>query len=161
MILPYLNPLRLKDGPIPVPMALTRSFNSWLAKALAKGIPSLFRILPRRGKTAWFLLLRPCLAEPPAPSPSTRKSSVSSTFVLLQSANFPGKFSRRVEADLRFTSLTASRLAWRARAANTIRPTMASAAVLLAFSQLSSAGRTELSTCAVISVLFSRSLVCP
>src|SRR4026208_293700 len=32
-------------------------------------------ILPRRGSTAWIFLSRPCLAEPPAESPSTRKIS--------------------------------------------------------------------------------------
>ena len=32
-------------------------------------------ILPRSGRTAWSVRSRPCLAEPPAESPSTRKSS--------------------------------------------------------------------------------------
>ncbi len=36
---------------------------------------STFRILPRSGSTAWFFRARPCLAEPPAESPSTMKSS--------------------------------------------------------------------------------------
>ena len=36
---------------------------------------SVFNTLPRNGKIAWNLRSRPCLAEPPAESPSTRKSS--------------------------------------------------------------------------------------
>ena len=35
-----------------------------------------FRILPRRGRMAWVVRSRACLAEPPAESPSTMNSSV-------------------------------------------------------------------------------------
>ena len=38
---------------------------------------STLMILPRSGSTAWVLRSRPCLAEPPAESPSTMKSSAS------------------------------------------------------------------------------------
>ena len=40
-----------------------------------------------------MLLLRPCLADPPAESPSTMNSSVSSRSVDLQSASLPGRLS--------------------------------------------------------------------
>src|ERR1700740_874917 len=36
---------------------------------------STLRILPRSGSTAWNSRLRPCLAEPPAESPSTMNNS--------------------------------------------------------------------------------------
>jgi hypothetical protein len=42
---------------------------------LSKRARSTFRILPRSGRTAWLSRLRPCLAEPPAESPSTMKIS--------------------------------------------------------------------------------------
>src|SRR5258706_14083856 len=48
------------------------------------------RILPRSGRIAWKLRSRPCLAEPPAESPSTRYSSVSLGSETEQSASFPG-----------------------------------------------------------------------
>ena len=34
-----------------------------------------FKTFPRKGNIAWNLRSRPCFAEPPAESPSTRKSS--------------------------------------------------------------------------------------
>ena len=148
-------------SPAPVPIADTRSASSVLAITFEKASPSALRILPRKGSTACVLLSRPCLAEPPAESPSTMNSSVSSKFVDLQSASLPGRLSRRPPAVLRLTSLTASRDASRALADNTIRPTMASAAEVLLFSQVSRAGRTNDSTTAVSSGLLSRSLVCP
>ena len=72
-------------------------------------------ILPRSGRIAWFDLSRACLAEPPAESPSTMKSSVSSGSRIWQSANFfamppPNAPFRRVRS-------RALRAAWRARAA--------------------------------------------
>ena len=51
----------------------------------------MFKILPRRGKIAWKRLSRPCLALPPAESPSTMKISDSLGSLELQSANLPGK----------------------------------------------------------------------
>ncbi len=61
-------------SPAPVPMAETRSFSSALVSTLFRAKPSELRILPRSGSTAWVRLLRPCLAEPPALSPSTMNS---------------------------------------------------------------------------------------
>ena len=65
---------------------------------------STLRSLPRRARIAWTLESRPCLAEPPAESPSTRNSSVSSLDLLRQSASLPGRllpsrlFLRRVSS---------------------------------------------------------------
>ena len=47
--------------------------------------------MPHSGKIAWYLLSLPCFALPPAESPSTIYTSHSSAFLLLQSANFPGR----------------------------------------------------------------------
>ena len=49
-----------------------------------------FKILPRNGRIAWLRRSRPCLAEPPAESPSTRNNSVSAGSSLVQSASLPG-----------------------------------------------------------------------
>ena len=51
---------------------------------------STFRILPLSGRTAWRFLSRPCFAEPPAESPSTRKISLSAGSFSEQSASLPG-----------------------------------------------------------------------
>ena len=51
---------------------------------------NVFKIFPLRGKTAWFSLFLPCLAEPPAESPSTINNSVPSCLEFWQSANLPG-----------------------------------------------------------------------
>ena len=64
---------------------------------------STLRILPRRGSTAWVRLLRACLVDPPAESPSTRKISVSALLVEEQSASLPGSVDL-VSTDLRRTS---------------------------------------------------------
>ncbi len=55
-----------------------------------------FKILPRKGSTAWVARSRACLAEPPAESPSTRKISVPCDEPAAQSASLPGKRSLRV-----------------------------------------------------------------
>ena len=52
---------------------------------------STLRILPRIGRIAWVRWSRPCLAGPPAESPSTMKSSHSSGLVDWQSASLPGR----------------------------------------------------------------------
>ena len=89
------------------------------------------------------------------------KISLSSRPGIVQSLSLPGSVSRDDVALLRVTSACAARLASRARAARMMRATIASAIVLLWFSQCSSAGRTIESTIAVTSGLFSRSFVCP
>jgi len=50
-----------------------------------------FKIFPLKGRTAWFSLFLPCLADPPAESPSTINSSVPSCLEFWQSASFPGR----------------------------------------------------------------------
>ena len=51
---------------------------------------STFRILPRNGSMAWKFRSRPCLAEPPAESPSTMYSSLRAGSLEEQSASLPG-----------------------------------------------------------------------
>src|SRR3546814_8842672 len=57
-----------------------------------------FRILPRIGRTACVLRSRACLAEPPALSPSTMKSSVPAGSSDEQSVSLPGR--RRLRFDV-------------------------------------------------------------
>ena len=104
---------------------------------------------------------RPCLAEPPALSPSTMNSSDSSGSVLSQSASLPGRLSRPLIAVLRRTWRAAARLASRALAAWITRAAIASPTLLFLSRKFSSAGRTIDSTCALTSGLFSRPLVWP
>ena len=70
---------------------------------LASSLRSTLRIFPRRGSTAWNRRSRPCLALPPALSPSTRKISVRSESPLEQSDSFPGKLPD-LSTDFRRTS---------------------------------------------------------
>ena len=77
---------------------------------------STLRILPRSGSTAWVERSRPCLAEPPAESPSTTNSSHSAGSVTEQSASLPGR-SEFSSADLRRVRSRALRAASRAREA--------------------------------------------
>ena len=51
---------------------------------------STLSILPRSGRIAWNARLRPCLALPPAESPSTMKSSLLAGSFSWQSASLPG-----------------------------------------------------------------------
>ena len=94
-------------------------------------MPSVFITLPRSGRIACRARSRPCFAEPPAESPSTTNSSLSSRPALVQSLSLPGRLRRPVVAVLRVTSACAARLASRARAARMMRATIASAIVRL------------------------------
>ncbi|MNE64967.1 hypothetical protein D3C80_1604110 [compost metagenome] len=76
------------------------------------------------GRIAWVLRLRPCLAEPPAESPSTRYSSERAGSFSWQSANLPGRPAIS-SAPLRRVISRALRAASRARAASIILPTTA------------------------------------
>src|ERR687889_543496 len=76
---------------MPVPSALMIAWTSLLASTLSMRAFSTFRILPRIGRIAWMRGSRPCLAEPPAESPSTMKTSHSSGLVDWQSASLPGR----------------------------------------------------------------------
>src|SRR3954469_175692 len=76
---------------MPVPSAVISVPISWLPSILSKRARSTLRILPRNGSTAWDSRLRPCLAEPPAESPSTMNSSDLDGSRSWQSASLPGR----------------------------------------------------------------------
>ena len=63
---------------------------SSLLKILSRRAFQTLRILPLRGRMAWKRRSRPCLAEPPAESPSTMKISDRAGSRSWQSASFPG-----------------------------------------------------------------------
>src|SRR5881409_63760 len=118
------------------------------------------RILPRSGRIAWKLRSRPCLAEPPAESPSTRYSSVSLGSVTLQSASLPGSNPPSRPLRLR-TSSRALRAASRARAALTAFAMMVRATLGLLSKNPPRASLTTLLTIPSTSELPSLVLVCP
>src|ERR671921_758248 len=62
---------------MPVPMAVISGWISVFESTLSMRFFSTLMILPRSGRIACVLRSRPCLAEPPAESPSTTKSSTS------------------------------------------------------------------------------------
>ena len=72
MIFPYRALAMSKSSPIPQPKAVIIFFISSLDSIRSRRAFSTFRILPRSGRIAWNLRSRPCLALPPAESPSTR-----------------------------------------------------------------------------------------
>jgi hypothetical protein len=74
-----------------IPKAVTMDLISLLSNILCKRAFSTFRILPLKGRIAWNLLSLPCLAEPPAESPSTKNISLNRGSFSEQSANFPGR----------------------------------------------------------------------
>src|SRR5438046_34680 len=76
--------------PMPVPRAMIRTRISSLESILSNRAFSTLRILPLRGRMAWKRRSRPCLAEPPAESPSTMNSSLWAGSFSEQSASLPG-----------------------------------------------------------------------
>ncbi len=64
-----------KSSCTPVPKALISAWTSVFWRILSIRAFSTFRILPRIGRMAWYIGLRPDFAEPPAESPSTMKIS--------------------------------------------------------------------------------------
>ena len=74
----------------PTPIAVIRVPISSLLKTLSSLAFWTFITFPFNGRTACVFLSLPCLAEPPADSPSTIKSSDFSGSFSWQSANFPG-----------------------------------------------------------------------
>ena len=103
---------------IDVPIAVISAWISLFERTLSMRFFSTLMILPRSGRTACVLRSRPCLAEPPAESPSTTKISASAGSRTEQSASLPGsvEFS---SADLRRVRSRALRAASRARCACT------------------------------------------
>src|SRR5919202_1085539 len=79
-----------KSSRTPVPSAVISAWISWFWSTLSMRAFSTLRILPRSGSTACVARSRPCLAEPPAESPSTMNSSVSVASRTEQSASLPG-----------------------------------------------------------------------
>ena len=88
---------------------------------LSKRAFSTFKIFPLSGKIACVLRSRPCFAEPPAESPSTKNSSDKAGSFSWQSANFPGKPAMS-NVVLRRVISRARRAASRALAASMILP---------------------------------------
>jgi len=146
---------------MPQPSAETMSCSSLLPVTFVVDACSALSTLPRSGRIACVRRSRPCLAEPPALSPSTMNSSDSAGSVDEQSESLPGRLSRCETAVLRDTACDAARDASRARAARMMRATMPSAIERPSVSQFSSATRTAPSTSAATSGLLRRSLVCP
>ena len=126
---------------------------------LSKRARSTLRILPRSGSTAWNARLRPCLAEPPAESPSTMNSSDFAGSRSWQSASLPGS-DEMSSAPLRRVSSRALRAASRAAAASTTLPTMTLASDGCSSNQYCSASLTTASTTGRTSDETSLSLVC-
>ena len=87
--------------PRPQPSAVTRSESSLFSSTFASDTPSVFSTLPRSGRIACRARSRPCFAEPPAESPSTTNSSLSSLVGLVQSLSLPGRLRRPDVALLR------------------------------------------------------------
>ena len=103
---------------MPVPSAWIRVPISAEDSILSKRARSTLRILPLSGRIAWKRRLRPCLAEPPALSPSTMNSSLLAGSRSWQSASLPGRLAMS-SALLRRVRSRALRAASRAAAAST------------------------------------------
>ena len=76
--------------PKPAPKAVISVCISLFPKSLSILAFSAFITFPLNGKMAWYLLFLPCLADPPAESPSTIYSSLKEGSFSEQSASFPG-----------------------------------------------------------------------
>ena len=120
----------------------------------------MFSTLPRNGNIAWKFRSRPCLALPPAESPSTMNNSDLPRPDERQSLSLPGNMARDVLV-LRETDSDAARDAALARADAMMRATIDSATVRLLLSHCSRAARIALSTVVWTSGLFKRSFVWP
>src|SRR5215471_228423 len=105
--------------PMPVPRVWIRVTISCEEISLSKRALSTLRILPLRGRIAWNLRSRPCLADPPAESPSTIYSSHSAGSFSWQSASLADN-PKESSTPLRRVISRALRAASLARAASTI-----------------------------------------
>ncbi len=144
--------------PIPVPNAVIRVPISFEDSILSNLALSTLRILPLNGKTAWQSLFLPCLAEPPAESPSTIKSSDFDGSLSMQSASFPGKFEIS-SAPFLLVSSRAFLAASLATAASTIFDITFFASLGCSSNQLPRTSFTQLSTMGLISDETNLSLV--
>ena len=120
---------------------------------------STFKILPFKGKIAWVFRSLPCFAEPPAESPSTKKSSDKAGSFSWQSASFPGNPPISSAVFLRVSSL-AFRAASLALAASTIFPQIIFASEGFSNKNSCNFSITEDSTTGFTSLDTNLSLVC-
>jgi hypothetical protein len=121
---------------------------------------STLRILPRIGRIAWVIGLRPPLAEPPAESPSTMKISHFAGSFSWQSLSLPGRDDDS-SRPLRRVASRALRAAIRAAAAWIDLRMTSRASVGCRSSQSPRASVTTRCTKPLASVLPSLVLVCP
>ena len=144
---------------MPQPSACTSAWISLFASDLSSRAFSTLRILPRSGRIAWKRRSRPCLAEPPAESPSTRYNSHFAGSRSEQSASLPGSV-RLSSALLRITRSRALRAASRARLEVVHFSTIFLPSRGFFSSHSVSASATADSTWFLISLLSSLTLVC-
>ena len=108
---------------MPQPSAVINVPTSSEEIILSKRAFSTFKIFPFSGKMACVRRSRPCFAEPPAESPSTKNNSDNAGSFSWQSANFPGN--PAISSVVLRRVISRARLAAsRARAASIIFPTI-------------------------------------
>ncbi len=145
---------------MPAPIAAISDWISVLATTLSIDARSTLRILPRSGRIACVFGSRASRAEPPAESPSTMNSSVSSRLRAAQSASLSG-MPTPSSAVLRRVSSRACFAALRARAAFDALATIAFAGFGCSSSQRPKCSLVVRSTSERISVFPSFAFVCP
>ena len=133
------------------------SLTSCDCRTPAESTSQVLRILPRSGMTAWNSRSRACFAEPPAESPSTRKSSQRDGSCRRQSASLPGS-AGPLTMRLRETFWAARTRSWALPIANCA---IASPASGCWFSHSAKASLTTPETKAADSREDSFSFICP
>ena len=145
---------------MPDPIAVMMARISSLDRILSIRARSTLRIFPLSGRIAWNSRSRPCLAEPPALSPSTRYSSDREALRLEQSASLPGR-TPVSRADFFRVRSRALRAASRALAACTAFSMIRRADEGFSSSHVPSLSLIRLSTIPRTSLFPSFVLVCP
>ena len=143
-----------------IPIAWINDWISLLLYILSRRARSTFKILPLKGKIAWNILFLPCLAEPPAESPSTMYNSHFSGSLFEQSASLPGRVDVS-RADFLLVNSLAFLAASRALCACKILSTISLANFGLNSSHSINLSRTASFTIGVTSAFPSFSFVCP
>ena len=139
-------------------MAVINERTSLFDNMRSRRLFSTLRILPRNGKIAWKRRSRPCLALPPALSPSTINNSQLAGLLSEQSANLPGS-----EKPSRAPLRAVSRTFWtarRVRAAETHFSMMRLASAGFSSSHCCQASPNTVLTAVAATGLTSFSLVC-
>ena len=147
-------------SPMAVPKPSIKSLIDWLPSILSSRARSTLSILPRNGSIAWMRRSLPCLAEPPAESPSTINSSDSAGSLLWQSASLPGRPKPSI-APLRRTESLAALAALRALRASTALPMIERASSGLSSRKCPNASLKTVSTAPRASILPSLAFVWP